>query len=551
MNQWEQELQRLEKIQDLKMNRELYHIYSDTLKDVKSKLKAYLEEYEDLPYWKQQQTGRLKQLTDEIVEKLQEVYPQTKTVIENFKQEQFETGYYGGYYTVEESQQADLPIAFLPDDVIRSAVRRPVASKTLSERLYKARNRLANRSQGAITSGILQGHGYAEIASVISSNSEANYRQALRIARTEGGRMRTQARQNSYEEMEKVGCDLQKQWLAALDRKTRKSHGHLDGQRVKIDEFFVSDGYKAIGPRCFGVAGMDINCRCTTITIVDGINPDYRRDNETGEKISFRTYDQWKKDIDERRFLMSDDDDYMKAKNMKSHQLGSKRAIKDEQISFTGRKVITSNHDMYVSDSLKGTKKSINYYEKQVDKALELLDLPVGAEKPRIVLIDAKKDLGRPSAFGSYSPKSNTIYLDATTPNHKAIVKRLKAVNSTRREDSKYKKYFAVDDDSMSPIIHEFGHYQQYQYVNKYAEQNGVSYAEAKRKFNAKLLDMIDKNHYNIARDISGYANKYYEKYPGQLNQTNEILSEAYTLSILKSHALADIIVDLLEGGYW
>ena len=551
MNQWEQELQRLEKTQDLRMNRELYHIYSDTLKDVKSKLKAYLEEYEDLPYWKQQQTGRLKQLTDEIVEKLKEIYPQTKTVIENFKQEQFETGYYGGYYTVEESQQADLPIAFLPDDVIRSAVRRPVASKTLSERLYKARNRLANRSQGAITSGILQGHGYAEIASVISSNSEANYRQALRIARTEGGRMRTQARQNSYEEMEKVGCELQKQWLAALDRKTRKSHGHLDGQRVKIDEFFVSDGFKAIGPRCFGVAGMDINCRCTTITIVDGINPDYRRDNETGEKISFRTYDQWKKDIDERRFLMSDDDDYMKAKNMKAHQLGSKRAIKDEQISFTGRKVITSNHDMYVSDSLKGTKKSINYYEKQVDKALELLDLPNGAEKPRIVLMDAKKDLGRPSAFGSYSPKSNTIYLDATTPNHKAIVKRLKAVNSTRREDSKYKKYFAVDDDSMSPIIHEFGHYQQYQYVNKYAEQNGVSYAEAKRKFNAKLLDMIDKNHYNIARDISGYANKYYEKYPGQLNQTNEILSEAYTLSILKSHALADIIVDLLEGGYW
>lgn len=551
MNQWEQELQRLEKIQDLKMNRELYRIYSSTLKDVKSKLKAYLEEYEDLPYWKQQQTGRLKQLTDEIVEKLQEVYPQTKTVIENFKQEQFETGYYGGYYTVEESQQADLPIAFLPDDVIRSAVKRPVASKTLSERLYKARNRLANRSQGAITSGILQGHGYAEIASVISSNSEANYRQALRIARTEGGRMRTQARQNSYEEMEKVGCDLQKQWLAALDRKTRKSHGHLDGQRVKIDEFFVSDGFKAIGPRCFGVAGMDINCRCTTITIVDGINPDYRRDNETGEKISFRTYDQWKKDIDERRFLMSDDDDYMKAKNMKSHQLGSKRTIKDEQISFKGRKVLTSNHDMYVSDSLKGTKKSINYYEKQVDKALELLDLPIGAEKPRIVLMDAKKDLGRPSAFGSYSPSTNTMYLDATTPGHKAIVKRLKTANKFWEKEGEPWKFFAVDDDSMSPIIHEFGHYQQYQYVNKYAKQNGVSYAEAKRKFNAKLLDMIDKNHYNIARDISGYANRNYEKYADQLKQTNEILSEAYTLSILKSHALADIIRGLLEGGVW
>lgn len=103
----------------------------------------------------------------------------------------------------------------------------------------------------------------------------------------------------------------------------------------------------------------------------------------------------------------------------------------------------------------------------------------------------------------------------------------------------------------MGPIIHEFGHYQQYQYVNGYAKRNGVSYAEAKRKFNAKLLDMIDKNHYNIARDISGYANEHLEDNAELLGQTNEIISEAYTLSILKSHALADIIKGLLEGGYW
>lgn len=103
----------------------------------------------------------------------------------------------------------------------------------------------------------------------------------------------------------------------------------------------------------------------------------------------------------------------------------------------------------------------------------------------------------------------------------------------------------------MGPIINEFGHYQQYQYVNQYAKQNGVSYAEAKRKFNGKLIDMIDKNHYNIARDISGYAEEYKKKHLTQLVQTNDILSEAYTLSILKSHALADIIVDFLEGGYW
>ena len=62
---------------------------------------------------------------------------------------------------------------------------------------------------------------------------------------------------------------------------------------------------------------------------------------------------------------------------------------------------------------------------------------------------------------------------------------------------------------------------------------------------------MIKKNHYNIVRDISGYAYGHLEENKHLLGATNEILSEAYTLFILKSHALADIITGLLEGGYW
>ena len=62
---------------------------------------------------------------------------------------------------------------------------------------------------------------------------------------------------------------------------------------------------------------------------------------------------------------------------------------------------------------------------------------------------------------------------------------------------------------------------------------------------------MIEKNHYNFARDTSGYAEEHKKKHITQLTKINEILSEAYTLSILKSHALADIIRGLLEGGVW
>ena len=44
---------------------------------------------------------------------------------------------------------------------------------------------------------------------------------------------------------------------------------------------------------------------------------------------------------------------------------------------------------------------------------------------------------------------------------------------------------------------------------------------------------MIDKKHYNFARDTSGYGEEHKTKHITQLTKTNEILSEAYTLSIL------------------
>jgi hypothetical protein len=73
-------------------------------------------------------------------------------------------------------------------------------------------------------------------------------------------------------------------------------HAELDGQRVDFDEKFVYIGLEAIGPRCFGVAGMDINCRCTTIAIVDGVEPSLRRDNETGEITPYKNYKDWESD---------------------------------------------------------------------------------------------------------------------------------------------------------------------------------------------------------------------------------------------------------------
>lgn len=297
LNKWQEEIQKLERKDDLKMNREMYHIYNDTLKEVKAKLKEYTEKYDDLPYWKQVQTGQLIKLQDEITELLNSAYPKAVDVATNFKVDQLQKGYNGVFYHAENQEGVALGFNGLNKEFVRSAVQDPVAGKKLSQRLYKRRQQLAKRAQGAITTGVLQGKGYSYMARIISANTDATYRQAMRIARTEGGRMRSIGKQKAYEEAEELGVLMQKMWVSTLDTRTRSSHQHLDGQTVGIKDDFVGlEGARAKGPRLFGDPSEDVNCRCTTVTVVNGVKPALRRDNVTGEIVEFKSYKDWAKD---------------------------------------------------------------------------------------------------------------------------------------------------------------------------------------------------------------------------------------------------------------
>ena len=131
-------------------------------------------------------------------------------------------------------------------------------------------------------------------------NSE--YNKAIRIVRTENTRIAGQAKQNSLQHAESLGIKMKKRWVASLDRRTRSSHGHLDGQIIGVDEYFEADGYRALAPGGFGVAHLDIHCRCIIISVIEGYEPTTRRaaiydesGNKTGsEIIKYKTYDEWK-----------------------------------------------------------------------------------------------------------------------------------------------------------------------------------------------------------------------------------------------------------------
>lgn len=100
-------------------------------------------------------------------------------------------------------------------------------------------------------------------------------------------------------------------------------------------------------------------------------------------------------------------------------------------------------------------------------------------------------------------------------------------------------------------MVHELGHYKHYMHIEHHAKANGITYAESKRRFNEKLLEFLRSKRYNIGEDVSGYANKHLNQNIGNLNSTNEIISESNSLNVLKSDKRAKLIIKFLEKEVW
>lgn len=68
---------------------------------------------------------------------------------------------------------------------------------------------------------------------------------------------------------EQSGVVEGKEWLAAIDERTRELHVLADGQRVALDDSFVlGDGTEGECPGNMGSAEHDCNCRCTVLPVV-------------------------------------------------------------------------------------------------------------------------------------------------------------------------------------------------------------------------------------------------------------------------------------------
>jgi hypothetical protein len=72
-------------------------------------------------------------------------------------------------------------------------------------------------------------------------------------------------------------ANLDKYWLSSHDFSVRQAHRKLDGDKADKEGYFHYKGAKAKGPSLFGIAKLDIRCRCDIIYTANGEKPDTMR----------------------------------------------------------------------------------------------------------------------------------------------------------------------------------------------------------------------------------------------------------------------------------
>lgn len=141
----------------------------------------------------------------------------------------------------------------------------------------------------AVTQAVLQGQTIPQLATSIAGIAAMDQRAAMKAARTAMTSAHSLGKLKGYERAAGMGIDVEKQWLAALDSRTRGSHRHLDGEVVKLDKEF-SNGLKYPGDPD-GPASEVYNCRCTLVPVIGGVQYD---EVERVNKLGGMSYEEWK-----------------------------------------------------------------------------------------------------------------------------------------------------------------------------------------------------------------------------------------------------------------
>lgn len=279
--------------EEIVFDKRLIEIYKNAQYNILEKIRK-LSDRQQLNIDNIYEYGRLDRLKQNLIKEFKVLDEKTKSVINKELLFMHEKSAHLTTYILSHEAGTHIAKRIISDEVVKKALNNKFDLVGWEGRLKTNLAKTIVKMQTELSTGLTIGEGYGKIANRIKKVIDVSTYEALRIARTEAGRIRAQADQDSIKYAEGLGLIIDEMWDSTIDGRTRQSHITADGQK-KVDGYFTLSGnIKTVAPKMSGVASEDINCRCEIVTLYNGETPEFRRVRDKGI-IPYQTFDEYLK----------------------------------------------------------------------------------------------------------------------------------------------------------------------------------------------------------------------------------------------------------------
>jgi len=296
------------------MEKRIAKVYADTLAEAKDKLSAVLAEFRELDEkkaqavadgklskkahttWRQELIGKEKHLRD-MIDVLTEDFTNADKIamkiVNGEAKDIYALNANFAAYDIEKKANINLSWTLYDHSTVERLIRdEPNLLPLPSVDVPVDKRWNQKHITAAINRGILLGDPIQDIAKRLVTVASMDLNAAVRSARTATTAAECAGRIDTYKYAQSIGIEMEQEWLATLDGRTRHEHRLLDGQRVAVGEAFHVDGASIRYPGDPQAPGYLIyNCRCTLVSAVKGID---QSDAPRASKLGGMSYEGWK-----------------------------------------------------------------------------------------------------------------------------------------------------------------------------------------------------------------------------------------------------------------
>lgn len=246
--------------------------YKKVLDDLRISMAKLYSKYEiegQLTFEEMSKYDRLKKLDKEVYEMIVNLYKLNSKEIKGTLEGIIKDTYKNTIDVIEGATKKKLKGIVRAIDVSKT-VNTEMAGLKWTERMGKHRSDAIYEIQKEIKYGLTQGDAYGTMTNRLKNKLEIDANKANTIVKTEGHRCHGQAKEDSFDEIDKAGVIFREKWISSKDERVRSSHQELDGIIIERGEMFhSSSGGVGPGPGLMNNAKDDIGCRCIKVLVLE------------------------------------------------------------------------------------------------------------------------------------------------------------------------------------------------------------------------------------------------------------------------------------------